>query len=601
MTPQSAFTIVLLVLTLVVMSSQRLRADLVALLVMLALIISRVLTPTEAFSAFGQPVIIIVAGIYILGAALYETGVATIIANLMMRFGGRGEGVLMLAIMLTAGLMSSVLSGLLVTAVLLPAVLRIARQAELAPSRLLLPLVTAATVGNQLTLIGTTSNLVISDLLVTAGHEPFGLFTLTPYSLASLGVVVFWFLLPGRRLLRRELPSEPEQPSLDEVERSYKLQNLLYRLRVRSISDLIGARLQDSPLRSRFHLNVVAVRAQGGKLSPASPEWVLEQNDLLIVEGDPGRMLQASGRHGLEQKGTVNLDDFNKLEQDTLRLAEVIVPFRSRLEGSSLTEIDFRGRYGLNVLAVQQQGQAIRADLQDLALATGDTLLVQGPAANIRKVGQDLNLVLVTDLSPRPGDLITGKAGLTLAILGAMLVLVVSGLLSLAPAMVAAVVALILTGCLSIEQAYQSINGTILVLIGGMLPLAIALQQTGAAEVMANLVLNLSHSLGSPGSLLILYLLASIITQVIANTVVAALLIPVAINLAVAQGLSPSLFAIAIAFGVNAAYVTPLTDANNLYVWEAGQYKMGDYLINGVPIFLLQLVLLMFLLTTYLG
>jgi di/tricarboxylate transporter len=597
MTFPAIFTISLLVITLVVMSTQRLRPDLVALLVMLALIISGVLSPSEAFSAFGQRVIIIVAGIYVLGAALYETGVATIIADQILRFGGQGETVLMLMIMLTAGLMSSVLSGLLVVAVLLPAVLRIARQTKLAPSRLLLPLATAATIGNQLTLIGTTSNLVVSDILGSNGQESLDLFTMTPYNLAILGVTMLWFLIPGRRFLRREAPSEPERPSLDEVERSYKLENLLYRLRVRSASNLISERLDNSGLRTRFHLNVIAIQPHNGKLRPARPDWILEQDDLLVVEGDPGHVLQAAGLHNLERKGTVSLEQFNELEQDTLRLAEIIVPFRSELIDHSLTKLDFRGRYGLNVLAVQQQDKVIRADLSGLVLQSGDSLLVQGPARNIRKIGEDLNLVLVTDLGPRPGDLITGKAGLTLAILGTMLLLVVSGLLSLATAISAAAVALILTGCLRVEKAYESINGSILVLIGAMLPLATALQQTGAAEVMANLVVSLN--LGSLGSLLVLYLLTSLITQVIANSVVAALITPVAINLAVAQGVSPAMFAIAIVFGVNSAYVTALTDANNLFIKESGQYTLRDYLINGGPIFFLQTVVLMVLLTVF--
>jgi len=593
----AAFTIFLLIATLVVMSTQRWRADLVALVVMLLLIVSGVLTPLEAFSAFGQPVIPIVAGIYVLGAALYETGVATIIANQIMRFSGRGEAILTLVIIVTAAVMSAVLSGLLVTAVLMPAVLRISRQVRLAPSRLLLPLVTAATVGNQLTLIGTTSNILVGDFLLSNGYQPLGFFSLTPYAVAMVGVVLVWFLLPGRWLLRRELPAEPEPPSLDEVERSYQLQNLLYRLRVRSISDLIATRLDDCALSSTFKLNVVAVRSKGDKLKPARPDWVLEQDDILIVEGDRGQMLQAAGMHGLEHKGTVDLEDFNKLEEETLRLAEVIVPFRSPLGGQSLADIDFRRHYGLNVLAVHRQGKAIRSELPKLVLETGDSLLVQGPSAKIHAVGQDFSLVLVTDLAPRPGDLITGKAGLTLAILGVMLVLVATGLASLATGMVAAAVALILTGCIGLDRAYRSINLNIIVLIGAMLPLASALQQTGAAEMIAGLILGPGQTFGVAGSLLILYLLASLITQVIANTVVAALMMPVAVSLAVAQGLPPAPFAIAVAFGVNAAFVTPLTDANNLYVKEAGQYSMRDYVINGLPIFGLQTIVLMILLT----
>ncbi len=590
---QTIFTILLLIATLLVMSSQKLRADLVAMLVMLLLILSGIISAEEAFRAFGQPVIIVVAGIYVIGAALFETGVATIIANQMTRYGGKKEVPLLLVIMLTAALMTSVLGAMLVVALLMPAILRIARQTKTAPSRLLLPLAATATVGNQLTLIGTPSNLLVNDILAASGQAPLGLFSLTPYALASITIVIGWYLFPGRRLLSKKLPAETELPSLDEVEHSYKLENLLYRLRVRSESDLIGHQLELSNLSTKFGLNLIAVRSQDGKLRPAKPGWVLEQNDILIVAGEYGHILQAAGTHHLELKGPVHLNEFNRLEQETLRLAEVVVPFRSALGGKTLAKINFRGRYGLNILAVQRRGKAIRKNLPSLRLEAGDTMLVQGSIDRIRSVGKDLNLAFITDFSPRPGDLITSKAGLTIGILLLMLAVVVTGLVDLATATLAASLILILTQCIGLDRAYRSIDFKIIVLIGSMLPLAVALERTGAAQVFVDLILGVSQSVGVMGPLFILYLLATVTTQVISNSVVAALMMPIAINLAVSQGASPRLFAIAVAFAVNAAYITPLTNGNNLLVREPGQYKMRDFLVNGLPIFILQTIAIM--------
>jgi di/tricarboxylate transporter len=357
---------------------------------------------------------------------------------------------------------------------------------------------------------------------------------------------------------------------------------------VRSISNLIAEHLADTDLSTKFGLNLIAVRPKKGQLKPASPTWVLEQDDLIIVTGDYGRVLQAAHQHNLEVKAAVNLHDFNRLEQETLRLAEVIVPIRSSLVGQNLASLDFRSRYGLNILAVQRQGKIIRHNLPSLVLTAGDTLLVQGPLARIRHVGRDLNLIFMTDLGPQPGDLVTGKAGLTLAILGVMLVVVVFGFLSLATASLAAAVTLILTKCISPERAYHSINVPLLVIIGGMLPLAVALEKTGAAAEIAAVIIYFSQSVGALGSLIILYLVTTLITQVIANSVVAALMMPIAINLAVAQGVSPAAFAIAVAFAANNAYITPLTDGDNLLVQEPGQYKMSDFVLNTLPIFVMQ-------------
>lgn len=590
---QTTFTIFLLIATLIVMSTQRLRPDITALMVMLLIVLSGILTPAEALSAFGQPVIIIVASVFVIGAALFETGVAIIIANQILRFRGQGETVLLLVIMLITGTMASVLGGLLSVALVMPAVLRVAREAKIAPARLLLPLATVATMGSFLTLIGSASNLLVSDILVSNGLEPLRLFTLTPYALASVGIVMVWYLFVGRRFLGKEPPAEVQAPSLEEVQQSYGFEDVLYRLRVRSTSNLIATYLVDSQLQESFGLNLVAVQPNAGKSRPASAEWVLEQDDVLIVAGDRGRVLQAANRHDMELKEAVGLDEFNRLDLEKLRLAEVIVPVRSRLVGNCLAELNFRDHYGLNVLAIHRQGQVFREGLARRVLEAGDTLLVQGPLERIRSVGQDLSLVFMTDLGPRPGDLISGKAGLTLLILGAFLAAVLSGFLSLAVAGLVAALALILTNCISIERAYQSIDASLLVMIGGMLPLATAMETTGAANIIAEIMITFSEATGPLGSLLILQLLIMVITQVIDNTVVAALMTPIAINLAVAQGLPPLPFAIIVAFAAGAGYVTPLTDGDNILVREPGQYTMRDYVVNGLPIFIIQALVLL--------
>ncbi|MFN2227639.1 MAG: SLC13 family permease, partial [Anaerolineae bacterium] len=561
----------------------------------LALILANILSPAEAFGAFGQSVIVVVICIYVLGAALYDTGVATLIANRFLQVNDRGISRLLLIVMLLAGLLSAVLSSLLVVVVMMPALLRIARKSRLAPSQLLLPLVISASAGNLLTVIGTVSNLVVSDLLVLSGYEPLSFFSLLPFGLASLALVIGWFLLVGHRLLRRKAPSEPERPSLDEVEHAYRLDQRLYRLRVRSMSNLVGQHLDEVPLASEYRLNVLAIRGPDGQIRSADSQAVLEQDDVLIVEGTRGNIHTAAGRHTLEPMGTMELEEFNQLEQDNLRLAEMMVPFRSRLVGQTLAQSHFRERYGLNVLAVHRRGHAIRKELSQLKVSAGDTLLVQGPERNLLRASRDHSLVLATHLGPERGELITAKAKLTIGILLAMIAAVVSGLLPLAPAMLAATVALILTGCVSLERAYGSVEGSVVVLIAGMLPLAVALDRTGAAAAIAGQLAALSPTVGPMGTLLLLYAFASVITQVVSNSATAALMTPIAVQLAAAQGLDPAPFAMAMAIAVTTSYATPLSNADNLFVREPGRYTLRDYVVNGLPLFALQTAAMMLL------
>jgi di/tricarboxylate transporter len=335
---------------------------------------------------------------------------------------------------------------------------------------------------------------------------------------------------------------------------------------------------------------VLAVRRQNGSLQPASPTWTLERDDILVVEGPRGDILQAASLHHLEPKGTMPLDEFNELEGEALRTAELMVPFRSQLVGRTLSQIGFRERYGLNIVAIHRDQRAIHDHLPQFRLEPGDTLLVQGPTAFLRQIGRDLNLVMVTDLGPQLGDRITPKAGRTLAILALMVTCVVTGWLPLATASLAAVLLLILTGCVSIGRAYRSIDGSLLVLIGGMLPLAMALEKTGIAGLVAGHLASLSASIGPAGVLLLIYLFAVAITQVVANSVAAALITPLAVSLAQAMDLSPQPFAIAIAVAVGASYATSLTNADFLLVRDAGRYTMRDYLASGLPLFLLQTV-----------
>jgi di/tricarboxylate transporter len=590
---QAAFTLLLLLATLIVMASQRLRADLTALIVMALLIVSGIVDPAQAFAAFGQPVIIIVACVYVIGAALFETGVANIIAAQILRFGGKGEVSLLLVIMGVATVLTAVLDAMLVVALLLPAVLKIARETGISRPVLLLPLATAATLGSHLTLIGAASNLVVSDVLAASGHGPLDLLSLAPYAAVVVALMILWFVGPGRKLLHKPMPEEQQGPSLSEVASAYGLDNQLYLLRIRAGSSLVGYRLDAASLRARFGLNILAAQPRlSQRIVSATPEMVLEQDDLLYVQSAPGEVHQAANRLGLEVKRAAALEELAGIDEEALRMAEVMIPARSPLIGKTLQQAGLRARHGVSVLAVQRQAQVIREGLGLLTLAAGDTLLVEGRAGQLRTAIRDLRLVAATDLGPQAGDVVTSKARLAIAILAALVVVVALNIASLAVASVAAVVLLILTGCVSIERAYRSIDGSILVLIGAMLSLSLALEQTGAADQIALWISDLSQGAGPLLGLFLLWVITSVITQVVANSVAAALVTPIAVGLATTMGASPQLFAIAMAFAVTTAYVTPLTDGDNLLVRSAGRYSMRDYVVNGLPLWVMQTVAL---------
>lgn len=586
---RAGITLAILIGALGLLVSQKLRTDLVALFVMLALIATQVLTPEEAFRALGRPLIVIVAGIFVVGAALRETGVVALISQGILRWTGSGQRTMLLVIMGTAALLSAILSSMLVVVIFMPVVLRVARERQIPAAQLLMPLATAAFLGNQLTLIGTPSNLVVSDLVAQHGEQALSFFALTPYALGSLLVGGAWYVWMGQRTLRKDTADAPQKPSLAEVERSYALDDHLVQLRVAAESELVGKQLAEAQLRSRCDVEVVAfARPHAHKLERAQPDTVLRPHDQLIVKGTQARIRQCADHHHLEWQGQVGLEDVGNTEETALHLWELLVSHRSTLAGKQIAEIDLRRRYGLELMAMNRQGEPMHEGLPNRKLKIGDILLVQGAPEAVGKVNDEEEFVLITNLEPDGDELVTSKAKVALAILAVMLLAVVLNWVSLAVALLSASLLVVVTGCLSLQQAYESVNAKIIIILAGMLPLATALQQTEAANFLANQIARVGELIGPYGALLLLYLGGSLMTQVAPNSVTAAIITPIALQLANAQEMSPQTFAIPMVFAATSSYITPLVSASNLLVKSKGNYTISDFLRNTLPIFALQ-------------
>jgi di/tricarboxylate transporter len=453
---------------------------------------------------------------------------------------------------------------------------------------LLMPLATAALLGNQLTLIGTPTNLIIDDLLTQQGHPPFGFFTLTPYAAASLLLAMGWYWLMAQRTLPEKSLDEAKQPSLEEIEQSYDLRGTFQQVRVQPQSDLVGERLEAADLRQE-QVEVIAVEpANSNEPHPAQPDQMLHPGDRLIVQGQPAIVHQRADQHGLQEEGTAELAQFSQTTAVELHLSELVAPYRSSLTGKTLAELDLNRRYGFHVLAINRQGETSQTNLGEFSLQTGDILLVQGSPDQIRKADRGEDLAVITEIEPEAGNGVTNKAKITLVVLGVVIVVVLLNWISLAVALLAASIVLILTGSFSVEQAYDSINAKIIVLLAGMLPLAMALQQTGVTTLLASWIAASGDHIGAYGALFLLYLCGTLMTQIAPNAVTAAVITPVALQLAVDQGRSPQTFAIAITFAVSASYLTPLISKVNLVVKSKGNYSLGDYLRNTLPIYVLQ-------------
>lgn len=603
MTVEALIVFVTLGLTIALFVSDKLRLDVVALLSLLALLLTRVITPEEGLAGFSNPIVIMIAALFVIGGGLTQTGVAEWLGNRLGALAGSHEARVIVVIMVATALLSAFMSSTGTVAVLLPVVVTMGKRAGIAPSRLLIPLAFASLLGGMLTLIGTPPNIVVSDQLRQAGLEGFGFFSFTPPGLILLVVGVAFMALVGRHLLpgaaAPAASSEAPRPSLviRDIARDYDLPAHVHWLRVSEGSSLAGQTLADANLRARYALTVVGIRRElampGEEVSPPIlPTVVFREGDVVMVQGADDALAALCRDQGVEQRP--DAAEFTLAEDESL--AEVVVPRRSRLVGKSLRESRFRDRYRATILAVRRAGQTTSesGDLpatRDLPLEQGDTLLLKGRTRYLRLLRDERrDFVMVTD----PGSDVAVKLGepkplMALVITLSMLVLMAFGIVPNVVAVLLAAVAMVVVRCLSATDAYRGINWESVVLIAAILPMATALQKTGGMRLAVDALVG---SLGGHGPyvmLAALFVLTSLFSQVISNTATTVLVAPVAYTVAIDLGLSPHAFLMTVAIAASTAFATPIASPVNTLVLNPGGYRFADFFKVGVA---LQLVLL---------
>jgi len=761
MTPQIFVVLSILVLAIILFISEKIRIDIVALIVLVSLTLTELITPSQALSGFSNPAVITVWAVLILSSALSRTGVAGLIGRPVLRLGGESEARLIAMIMILVGVLSGFMNDIGVAALMMPVVMDIARRTGRPPSRLLMPLAFAALLGGLNTLIGTPPNILVSEALRQYGLEPFHMFDYTPTGvvvmLAGIAFMVFVgrHLLPSRdikdlpendqetpgeffgllerlfvirlpddsildgktlaqsrlgaalglnvlailrsgpsqlapdpatviyrgdRLLvkgrldrlaelrgRRAMVLENDQldidqllsPEIDLVElaftaqsslpgkslaqldfrnrfgvvvlairrgrdvirtnlkdlplqwddlllvqgtqdqldglqakpdfkisrpqdlESYQLDERLMAVQLPSDSALVGKMLSESRLVDAFGLGVMGIVREGTTDLIPVPEERLAAGDLLLIKGRPDDLLILDGLQSLEFDHQTQ-PDLSELESEHVGLVDVVLSPHTTLTDKSLRQIHFRDKYGLNVLAIWREGRAYRTNLRDMALRFGDALLLYGRRDRLRMLAEERNFLVLTEAAQESPRL--NKAPIALLIMVAILIPVILDWVPIAIAVIAGVILMILTRCLTMEEAYQAIEWKAVFLIAGMLPLGIAMEQTGAAQFLAESMVGLVGGFGPLAVMSGLFLLAAVASQVMPNPAVAVLLAPIAFNTANDLGISPYPLMMVVAISASAAFLSPVGHSANILVMGPGGYRFSDYTKVGIPL-----------------
>ncbi len=567
MTTEIALTLSIIVAALVLFATEKLRVDLVALLVLLAVGLLRLIDPEEVFDGFANPAVITVWAVYIVSGGLFKTGIADAMGRGILRLGGDKEPRLIATIMVTCGVISAFMNNVGATAMLMPAMVGISRRTKIAVSKLLMPLSFSSLLGGKMTLIGTPANILAMGILADRGLSTLGFFEFTPIGIVVLTTGVLYMVLIGRHLL-------PVREGAQGRRDVYRLRDYVTEVRVSNTSPLAGKTLLESGLGQNHDLTVLGLERDGDCLDRIARDTLIQKDDLLTIEGSADNLMEAREVLGLTIEAEQTLD-IERLEPGDVQLIEATLAPRSGLAGRTLRGVRFRDRYGFTALAIWRHGEAITEKLRDVPLQFGDALLLQGSQHRVRELQAGTDFLVLEPLELE--QFRRNRAPIAVSALVLAIGLVVFADFHISLAMVIAAVIMILTGCLSIEEAHESIDWRTVFLVAGMLPLGMAMEATGTAQYLANIMVD---ALGDFGPLALLagtYLLAALITQAMSNAAAMVLIVPIAVDTALGLGANHITFTMAVVIGAATSFLSPVGHKANVLVFGPGGYRFFDY------------------------
>jgi di/tricarboxylate transporter len=569
MTPEIALLLAIIAVATVFFAFDWVPADVVALGVLVALILTGILPAEKAFAGFGSETVLMILGLFILTSALLRTGFVDIAGRAILRRSGTDPDRLLLIIMVSAAVLSAFISNTAATAFFLPVTFGIAERAKQSPSRFLMPLAFASILTSSVTLVSTSTNLVASGLMTRYGMEPLGMFELAPAGvpIAVAGLLYMWFI--GRRWI-------PERAATGPPER-FGLRPYLTEVLVLPGSPLEGKTLEESGLGRDLDLTILRiVRDKHQYLSPFV-DVKLEAGDVLLVEGLREEILKVKDTAGIDIKADVKLAEPG-LEGDEAALVEGILLPRSPLIGRTLKRARFRERHGLQVLAINRSRGSIHRKISQIPLRMGDVLLVQGRRENLKALeGTDTFRILGAVDEERPN---VKRAWTALGIFASSLLAATTGIMDLPVAVLLGSLLVFVTRCITPEEAYREVEWKALILIGCMLGLGSAMEATGAERYFAAGIVDLVGWAGPIAILTGFFFLTVGLTQPMSNQAAAVVVLPVAIQTAKALGLDPRPFAVMVAVAASCSYLTPL-EPSCLMVYGPGRYRFADFVKVG--------------------
>lgn len=563
---------------------EKIRADFVAMMVMLVLILTESVTIQEGFSGFSSPAVITVIAMFILSSGLERTGVADQLGHVMLKVAGKHPVRLTMTVMFTVGLMSAFMNNIGATVILITPVFAICRKIGYPTSKLLIPISFGSLLGGLTTMIGTPPNLLVSMALEDAGFEGFKMFDFLPTGLAVMFAGMIYMSFIGRHLI-------PKREAAGGYVNNYHLENYVTEISIPEGSTLSNVRIRDAALIREIGLTILRIRRDGNgqmnEMEP-TPDTVLQTGDRMIVEGNLEKLFKVIETKHLVIHIKTKITD-EELTGKNIKLAEVVLSHKSRVIGQSIRQSNIKRRYGILALALRKRGETIDQNYVDIPLDVGDVILVQGTPENLNELAANDEFLVINNLEPKIRDV--KRAPWALLSMAVTILTASTGLLHISVAGLIGVLLMVFTKSVKVENIYRDVEWRVIFLIASMMPLSIAMDEnhSGTAAWIGQQVVGLAGGYGPYIVLLLLLIFVTIITEIMSNAAAAVLMAPIGISIAAGMNLEPYPFLMAIAIGASTTFLTPIGHQANVLVYGMGGYRFTDFTRTG---FLLNVIIL---------
>ena len=571
----------LAVSAVILFATERLPADIVALIIMATLLLSGIITPEEAIGGFSNPATVTVGAMFILSAGLYRTGAVNAVGGTLARMGRKSYWLTLAAMMLFIGVISAFINNTAAVAIFLPIVLGVARDTHASASRLLMPLSYASMFGGVCTLIGTSTNILVSSMIERRGLAPIGMFELTDMGLVFFGAGFLYMLLVGVRLI-------PERGGEDDAERRLGSGDYFTEIIIQPEARSVGMVLARSPLLHELDLKSVEVFRDGRRLD-APPERIeLRVDDHLKVRCDLENFRKIQQRRGLALKQELDQGSPEGGAEESTLVEAVIAP-NSTLDGRSLKEARFRSRYGITALAIRHRGHVMRENLETTVLRAGDVLLFDMGPREIERLRLDRTFVVISEVQAPVFR--KRKTAIALAVVTAVVVGAALGVVPIMTGAIVGCIVMVLAGCLSPDEAYEAVEWKVIMLMAGVVTLGVAMEKSGAALFLSKFIVSAVGGAGPTAMVAALYLFSALLTAVLSNNATVALLIPIVFATADSMRIDPRPLIMAVTYAASLDFMTPFGYQTNTLIYGPGRYRFADYLRVGTPLNILFWVL----------